>query len=56
LHKQKCHLTHCNFIRRFISIVKSDNFDYTEWQRDLWKDRSIDEIHQMATAFEARNS
>ena len=37
---------------RFITIIKSDNFDYTEWQRNLWKDRSIDEIHQMATKFE----
>ena len=37
---------------RFITIIKSDNFDYTEWQRTLWKDRSIDEIHQMATNFE----
>ena len=37
---------------RFITIIKSDNFDYTEWQRNLWKDKSIDEIHQMATLFE----
>jgi hypothetical protein len=37
---------------RFITIVKSDNFDYTEWQRNLWNGKSIDEIHHMATKFE----
>lgn len=30
-----------------------DNFDYTEWQKTLWKDKSIDEIHEMATKYEA---
>jgi hypothetical protein len=33
---------------RFISIIKNDTFDYTEWQRNLWKDKSIDEIYAMA--------
>ena len=36
---------------RFINCVKNDHFDYTEWQKDLWKDKTIDEIHQAATAF-----
>jgi hypothetical protein len=39
---------------RFISIVKSDNFDYTKWQRDLWKDKTIDEIYNMAKEFEEK--
>ena len=30
---------------RFIHCVKSDRFDYTEWQRDLWKDKTIEEIN-----------
>jgi hypothetical protein len=34
---------------RFISMVKRDTFDYTEWQHDLWKDKSIEEIHALAT-------
>ena len=34
---------------RFISMVKRDTFDYTEWQRKLWADKSIEEIHAMAT-------
>jgi hypothetical protein len=37
---------------RFITSIKSNNFDYTEWHKDLWKDKSINEIHNMATAFE----
>jgi len=37
---------------RFISMVKRDTFDYTEWQRKLWSDKSIEEIHAMATEHE----
>jgi hypothetical protein len=37
---------------RFITSIKSSNFDYTEWQKELWKDKSIDEIHKMAVEFE----
>ncbi|MCL2648759.1 MAG: hypothetical protein FWD61_17465 [Phycisphaerales bacterium] len=33
---------------RFIYLVKREDFDYTEWQRDLWKDRSIDEVYKLA--------
>jgi hypothetical protein len=25
--------------------------DYTEWQQDLWKGKTIEDIHQAATAF-----
>jgi len=31
-----------------------DTFDYTEWQRNLWNDKSIKEIHMMATTHEQR--
>jgi hypothetical protein len=34
---------------RFICMVKRDTFDYTEWQRGLFKGMSIDEIHNAAT-------
>jgi hypothetical protein len=37
---------------RFITSIKSNNFDYTEWHKNLWKDKTIGEIHQMATEFE----
>ena len=41
---------------RFICMIKRDNFDYTEWQRGLWKDKTIQEIHTAATVFEKDNS
>jgi hypothetical protein len=37
---------------RFIDFIKRDKFDYTEWQRDLWKDKTIDEINKMAIQFQ----
>jgi hypothetical protein len=41
---------------RFINCVKNEHFDYTEWQRDLWKDKTIEEIHQAAADFFAKNN
>lgn len=38
---------------RFISMVKRDTFDYTEWQRKLYENMSIEEIHALATQREA---
>ncbi|MDR2439318.1 MAG: hypothetical protein LBE12_08115 [Planctomycetaceae bacterium] len=35
---------------RFINSILKDQFDYTEWQRDLWNDKTIEEIHQEAAA------
>jgi hypothetical protein len=32
--------------------TKRDNFNYTQWQRNLWKDKSIDEINEMAIQFQ----
>ena len=39
---------------RFISMIKRDTFDYTEWRRDLFKGKSIEEIHAMATEYEMK--
>ena len=39
---------------RFISMVKRDTFDYTEWQRNLWSNKSIEEIHILATEHEKK--
>jgi len=36
---------------RFIDIIKRDEFDYTEWQRDLWKDKTTTEIHNEAKQY-----
>jgi len=35
---------------RFISMIKRDTFDYTEWRRDLWNDMAIEEIYTEAAA------
>jgi len=36
---------------RFINCLKSDHFDYTEWQKGLWKNRTLEEIHQAAADY-----
>jgi len=41
---------------RFISMVKRDTFDYTEWQKNLWMDKSIEEIHAMGIELEKHNN
>jgi hypothetical protein len=37
---------------RFINSIKRDNFNYTEWRRYLFKDKSFDEVYNMAIEFE----
>lgn len=36
---------------RFINLIIRENFNYTEWQKDLWNEKSVREIHE-----EAKNS
>ncbi len=33
---------------RFISLILREPFDYTEWQKKLWSDKSIEEISSLA--------
>ncbi|GHV38187.1 hypothetical protein FACS1894187_16630 [Synergistales bacterium] len=40
---------------RFIKIIKNDRFDYTEWQKSLWPNIDIEELHSMATDYERRS-
>ena len=35
---------------RFISMIKRDTFDYTEWRQGLWNDMTIEEIYADAAA------
>ena len=35
----------------FISGIKQDRFDYTEWRENLYEDMSIDELVGSATAY-----
>jgi len=39
---------------RFITMIKRDTFDYTAWRRGLWSDKTIEEIHAMATEHEKK--
>ncbi|HNZ26168.1 MAG TPA: hypothetical protein PK385_06865 [Spirochaetota bacterium] len=33
---------------RFIALIKRDNFDYTEWRKNLWEDLTIEELSKNA--------
>jgi hypothetical protein len=33
---------------RFIYLIKRERFNYTEWQKDLWNDKNIDEVFSIA--------
>ncbi|CAN2039093.1 conserved hypothetical protein [Candidatus Magnetomoraceae bacterium gMMP-15] len=33
---------------RFISLILREPFDYTKWQRNLWRDKSVKELSKMA--------
>ena len=33
---------------RFVSLILREPFDYTHWQRDLWPDKSLEEISGLA--------
>jgi hypothetical protein len=33
---------------RFITLLLREPFDYTKWQRNLWTDKSVKEISEMA--------
>lgn len=41
---------------RFISLILREPFDYTEWQRHLWEDRSIEEISKAAMALREKKA
>jgi hypothetical protein len=35
---------------RFISLILSEPFDYTEWQKDLYGDMPLDEFYEKVKA------
>jgi len=41
---------------RFISLVKRDSFDYTEWRRGLWNEMTIDEVYDEASSYNQDHS
>jgi hypothetical protein len=36
---------------RFIALLLREPFDYTQWQRSLWMDKSVQEISAAASKF-----
>jgi len=41
---------------RFISLMLREPFDYTEWQRDLYKGISLDEFYNNVKEFKAKKA
>lgn len=41
---------------RFISLILREPFDYTEWQRDLYKDVPLDEFYSNVKDFRKKAS
>jgi hypothetical protein len=33
---------------RFIMLLKRDKFDYTEWQKQLWQDETVESLSEKA--------
>jgi len=33
---------------RFIMLIKRDKFDYTEWQKKLWSDETVESLSEKA--------
>lgn len=33
---------------RFIALIQRDNFDYTQWQQDLFNEMSVEELSSQA--------
>jgi hypothetical protein len=40
---------------RFITLLMREPFDYTEWQKSLWAERSVEDISKAATEFRIKN-
>lgn len=36
---------------KFITLVRREPFDYTEWQHTLWQDKTIDEVFAEAKSY-----
>ena len=36
---------------RFISLMIKEPFDYTQWQRDLYSDMTVEELSRMAMEY-----
>jgi len=41
---------------KFITLMMREPFNYTEWQRKLWIDKSVEEISSMAMEYRRRKN
>lgn len=41
---------------RFITLIQQEPFDYTEWQKNLWIDKDIEEISLKAAEKRKENN
>jgi hypothetical protein len=35
-------------MEKFIALIQREQFDYTKWQRNLWNNRSLEELSKEA--------
>jgi hypothetical protein len=40
---------------RFVTLLMREPFDYTEWQKSLWLERSVEDISKAAMEFRIKN-
>ena len=38
---------------KFIMLIRSEPFDYTEWQQSLWQQQTVDELFELAKQVES---
>lgn len=36
---------------KFIRLITKEPFDYTQWQANLWKDDSVEQVSEKATRY-----
>ncbi len=34
--------------KRFIMLIKRDKFDYTDWQKNIWPDETVESLSERA--------
>lgn len=39
-------------VEKFISLLMREPFDYTKWNRDLWPDKTIEQISKNAMGYQ----
>jgi hypothetical protein len=40
---------------RFIALLMREPFDYTDWQKSLWPERSVEDMSKAAMEFRIKN-